>query len=134
MMAPHRGHADARCACSVAQFAMEVRSGGRSWQTAGPKRRVPWSGAGVGEFADRRARAGCRLEVVRLVVAEVLEHPVLSVEQPHRLPVLGEDLAYVVLRDVQGVALLDLVALRLQGDPRVVLLGDLRLDLPLQRI
>src|SRR3712207_6878397 len=53
---------------------------------------------------------------------------------PQRRAVGGEDLAHVVLRDVDRVALLEVVARRLLGDPRVVLLGDLGLDLPHERV
>src|SRR5690349_7956111 len=102
-----------------------VRSGGRG---ASRRTESSKSGRNVGQFACGLTCTGGGLEVVRGVVAEVLERPVLHVEQPQWGAVSREELAHVVLRDVQRVTLLDVEPLRLQGDSRVVLLGDLRLD------
>ena len=74
------------------------------------------------------------LEVVHLVVAEVLEDAVLRGQQAQRRAVGGEVLDDGVLRHVERVALLDLVPGRLLGDARVVLLRDLLLHLPVQRV
>ena len=69
-----------------------------------------------------------------VVVAEGLEDPVLRRQQVQRRAVGGEVLDDRVLRDVERVARADLVPGRLLGDARVVLLRDLRLHLPVQRV
>src|SRR3954447_2282122 len=74
-----------------------------------PDRRTFLSGS-VSQFGNGLGGSGGRLEVVHGVVAEVLEHPVLGVEQLQRRAVSGKDLTDVVLRNVQRVTLFDVVA------------------------